>query len=95
MINKNRVNFMDKKTYQIMKENEDYHWWFVARRSIIQKILTTFLPNKSGDILEVGCGSGGNLSCLSQFGTIFAMECDDDALAFAKLYCPQLRTPLS
>lgn len=61
-----------------MRELEDKHWWFRARRKIIRKILSSNLPSGNDlDILEIGCGSGGNLEMLSQFGKIHAIETDD------------------
>lgn len=54
------------------------HWWYRARRQIIAKVLSSSLI--SGDelkILEIGCGSGGNLEMLSRFGDLSAIEMDD------------------
>jgi 16S rRNA A1518/A1519 N6-dimethyltransferase RsmA/KsgA/DIM1 with predicted DNA glycosylase/AP lyase activity len=56
---------------------EDQHWWFVTRRMIIKKILDTFLQQSiTPDILEAGCGTGGNLELLSSYGNIHAIEID-------------------
>tara|TARA_Y100001970_G_C14239803_1_gene864170 strand:- start:521 stop:685 length:165 start_codon:yes stop_codon:yes gene_type:complete len=43
---------------------EDSHWWFLARRQILKKILDTYVitAKKSNHaILELGTASGGNL----------------------------------
>lgn len=75
---------MDKAAYVEMYLSEDRHWWFVARRMIIRKILSNYLPVKrERRILEVGCGTGGNLELLSTYGNIYAMEFDDEAIAMA------------
>lgn len=67
-----------------MFRNEDHHWWFVARRRIVQKVLDSYLPDaEKRRILEVGCGSGGNLELLSTYGTLYAMELDDYARELA------------
>lgn len=66
-----------------MFDNEDHHWWFTARRKIIQKIFSSYFPGSAGSILEVGCGTGGNLEFLSTYGDIHGMELDDEALAMA------------
>jgi SAM-dependent methyltransferase len=51
---------------------------------IIQKILNQCISDKSsGKVLEVGCGSGGNLDMLKQYGEIAAMELDDEARKLA------------
>lgn len=71
---------MERKTYDEMYASEDCHWWFVARKLVLQKIIGQYLQNKKpSTVLEVGCGSGGNLKMLSTFGQISAMELDDEA----------------
>ncbi|MBU2623906.1 MAG: class I SAM-dependent methyltransferase [Proteobacteria bacterium] len=75
---------MEKETYSEMYLNEDHHWWFVSRRMIIKKILSNYLPVKQERrILEVGCGTGGNLELLSNYGKIHAIEIYDEAIAMA------------
>lgn len=73
---------MDPSAYIEMQELEDSHWWFVARRQIITDLLYQFCspPCK---ILEVGCGTGGNLTMLRQFGELKAFEMDPSALEMA------------
>jgi SAM-dependent methyltransferase len=77
---------MDQLVYQRMASHEDTHWWFVARRRIIARLINIFVrQDRKSDlkILEVGCGTGGNLTMLKQFGTVTATECDEDARGFA------------
>jgi len=77
---------MDRQIYHQMAAVEDTHWWFVARRTIIKTILSTcvVLPEKA-QILEAGCGTGGNLSMLTDFGEVSAFEPDTEARKFAGL----------
>ncbi len=75
---------MEQESYNEMFANEDVHWWFIARRLIMQKVLDRFYLNKKrGRVLEIGCGSGGNLQMLKEYGNIFAMELDDKARSMA------------
>jgi SAM-dependent methyltransferase len=67
---------MEHVAYREMAETEDTHWWFVGRRSIIESILRSLSLPKTASILEVGAGTGGNLSLLERFGCVQAMELD-------------------
>ncbi len=61
-----------------MHSLQDNHWWFVARKKIIQSILSVHLkPDRNKNILEIGCGSGGLLKLLSKYGNLSAIELDD------------------
>jgi SAM-dependent methyltransferase len=71
---------MERKVYDRMNELETNHWWFVARRRIIAALIDRHLPRRpDAAILEAGCGSGGNLPMLGQFGRVDAFEYDADA----------------
>ena len=68
----------------------DCHWWFVARRQIIEKVMGRLLaPNVDRDLLEVGCGSGFNLSMLERFGRVEALEMSSSAAARARSRAPK------
>jgi len=78
---------MDQLVYQRMASHEETHWWFVARRRIIARLIRLFVrQDRKSDlrILEVGCGTGGNLAMLKQFGAVTATECDEEARSIAK-----------
>jgi len=68
-----------------MSEIESSHWWFCSRRTIIASILESLCINKNQRILEVGCGTGGNLEMLESFGEVSAFELDPIALQIANL----------
>jgi SAM-dependent methyltransferase len=71
---------MERIVYQRMAAHEQDHWWFKARRRIIADFVARWarLPAVSR-ILEAGCGTGGNLAMLAQFGSVSAFEPDEDA----------------
>lgn len=74
---------MDSKIYQQMVVLEKEHWWFVARRSILDQVIRKLNLPQDSDIFEAGCGTGGNLEMLSPHGRVYAMELDDEARSFA------------
>jgi SAM-dependent methyltransferase len=75
---------METYTYQLMRELEEKHWWFVARRNILQSTLSTLQLPKSSNILEVGCGTGGNIAFLRKFGELICVESDNSAAKLAR-----------
>ncbi len=76
---------MDRSVYERMNEQESAHWWFAARRQIINKTICRLvnLP-RDADILEAGCGTGGNLSMLKDLGRLDAFEYDNIARELAQ-----------
>lgn len=75
---------MNPGAYQDMAAHEAAHWWFVARRKIIaQKLSELGLP-PDADILEIGCGTGGNITMLERFGRVYAIEMNEEARDIAQ-----------
>ncbi len=75
---------MDPSLYPRMAEVEDAHWWFAARRAIVDHILERL--NLPGDaaILEPGCGTGGNYAMRARRGHLCALDADESAVGFAR-----------
>lgn len=80
---------MQQHTYAIMNRVEDSHWWYVGRRAILESFLQRIVssirnPQSAIRILDVGCGTGGNLEMLEKFGAAEGVDVSDDALEFCK-----------
>lgn len=72
---------MEREIYDRMRALEQSHWWFTARRVILDAEIERLEPGP--EILEVGCGTGGNLAMLSRFGHVQGLEPDDASRAYA------------
>jgi SAM-dependent methyltransferase len=74
---------MAPDAYREMADTEDRHWWFTGRRAILAALLRRLALPSPARILELGCGTGGNLAMLSAFGQVSALEADATARAIA------------
>ena len=70
---------MNPAAYLQMAETEARHWWSMGRRAILSKMLESLALPQNTKILEVGCGTGGNLKMLAKFGEVSALEKDGTA----------------
>jgi len=76
---------MERVVYDRMAELDELHWWYRARRQVLQALIERVVaPPPGATILEVGCGTGHNLSMLGRFGKVDAIEVDAEARAFAE-----------
>ena len=75
---------MERKVYEQMAELDQRHWWFTARRRILDGLIERVAkPPKDARILELGAGTGHNLAMLSRFGKVEASELDPIARKLA------------
>lgn len=72
---------MDRICYEQMAEKEDKHFWHKARRLLLEKIIRK-TAGAGLNILDVGCGTGGNYAFLKKMGTVDSFEPDIQAVSF-------------
>jgi SAM-dependent methyltransferase len=64
---------------------EDSHWWFVGRRNLALTLLKEWIePPPGARILDVGCGTGGNLQALAHYGRPVGLDISPVAIEFAR-----------
>jgi len=75
---------MQEAAYQQTRELEERHWWFLGMRAIYAKQLGTLGLGTDATILDLGCGTGGNLGLLQGFASTVALDASLTAASFVK-----------
>lgn len=78
---------MDKSLYDDIYQVEETHWWYKARREIVfDWVFRALKKYNDPSILDIGCGTGFNISYLKQNGYQHAdgMDISRDALVYCQ-----------
>ena len=65
---------MQKEVYKRHINNYSNHWWFQARKKIIETVIKKNILKKNINILDFGSGSGVNINMLSKYGHVNIYE---------------------
>jgi SAM-dependent methyltransferase len=65
---------MHAAEYGYLRTAEDDHWWFSGRRERALGLARRF--GLRGRLLDLGCGTGGNLCSLADFGPVVGLDVD-------------------
>ena len=71
---------MEARSIQEYERLEKYYWWFVGRRKIIEKVISINFSGRHLNILDWGCGPGGNFGFLSNYGKVIGVDASDEAV---------------
>lgn len=78
---------MQKHEYAKLAKNDSFYFWNIGRKEILKEALLRHIgPRDDLEILDMGCGPGGNISLLSQFGRVTGLDVSEEALKFARSY---------
>jgi SAM-dependent methyltransferase len=69
-----------------MAETQHAHWWYKARREILERLIAGLNLPEGARLLEIGSGTGGNLAMLARFGEVCAVEND----AYARRHASEI-----
>jgi SAM-dependent methyltransferase len=75
---------MEAVTYRIEAQVGEAHWWFQARRRILQDVLQHLPLPARPTIYDLGCGTGHNLIMLQELGEATGIDMSADALAYCR-----------
>ena len=73
---------MEPSEYDRIAELEEQHWWYLGMRAIARAWVESLALNHTGrpwQILDAGCGTGGGMSWLSEFGRVRGIDLNSSA----------------
>ena len=56
---------MKSEQYALHASIEERHWWFLARRTIMRRLVERIAPAPRQAIVDLGCGTGANIAALA------------------------------
>jgi SAM-dependent methyltransferase len=81
---------MEEATYDVIAKVERTHWWYSARRRVLDAVVTAELDDSvaarpaAGLALDFGCGTGANLPVVARCGRPVGMDRERRALLYAR-----------
>ena len=79
---------MDLDQFKLHAELEDHHWWFRARRQILRELIHHTLP-VGGSVIDIGCGTGGNINTLANDYPCLGLDSSAAAIDLARARFPR------
>jgi SAM-dependent methyltransferase len=80
---------MQSEQFQLHAEIEQRHWWFVARRAILARLLNEICPaSRERVIVDVGCGTGANLASVAGRYACIGIDASKEAVSLAQQRFP-------
>lgn len=76
---------MERELFDVHADIEMRHWWFIARRQIVRRVLERFVPPNCGNlVIDVGCGTGGNIASLADGYDTLGLDASEPGIALAR-----------
>lgn len=84
---------MKQEMYHYFNLLEETHWWFLARKEIVLRLIHKFQQREKESspphILDIGCGTGGMLTALQSLGTVWGIDSSKKAVDYASSKVPK------
>lgn len=79
---------MRKEEVDKARKIEHTHWWYAGTREIcfdlMDRLIFSKRPAGSSRILDVGCGTGGNLEWFKKYGEAGGIDCDEHSIRYCR-----------
>ncbi len=75
---------MEAIEYERMHAEEERSWWFRGRRRVLEAAVARLGLPEGARIVDVGCGTGGNLAMLQHYGDAVGVEPSPVGAAYAR-----------
>jgi len=83
---------VNAEVFRLNFDLEREHWWFAARRRILGEIVREVIePSPQTTILDVGCGTGGNVGALADDYRCVGIDPSAEAIRLAKARHPRVQ----
>lgn len=90
---------MHSAQFELHATLEDRHWWFVARRRIVRRLIDQLLPDgqrnagvaKRPLVIDIGCGTGANIASLADRCRCVGIDTSAEAIQWARQRFPHVR----
>lgn len=81
---------MDPQEYHRLAQLEERHWWYAGMRANARQLLAGLPLPRPARILDAGCGVGGGLRWLAEFGTVTGVDWHPLAVRYAARAAPRV-----
>lgn len=83
---------MNLEQFRLHAEVEEKHWWFCGRRRIMRELVHRIAPPaRDVTVVDIGCGTGGNIASLAEDYTCFGIDRSEEAIRLARSRFPNVR----
>jgi SAM-dependent methyltransferase len=78
---------MEQVVYETLRDVQERHWWYSARRRILEQVLRRVCDSgvPEGIVYDLGCGVGANLEMLGRFGKCVGVDSSPEAVEYCHL----------
>jgi SAM-dependent methyltransferase len=83
---------MNRDVFRLTAQLQESHWWFAARREVLAAVARALVPeSRDTVVVDVGCGTGANLSQLCQTYNVVGLDPCIEAIEIAAGRFPSAR----